>query len=201
MSFLCPPARALAVVLLLALPAAAEFEVKVSLSAEDPDVNTLETDAETVDFFLFIDGKDTRGGEFGIAIEGGEFVQYVLDTGNAWIVWPMANPYPGTIAQVGNDCYEAPVLLGKMTVRPAEPGGAVSLDVIPSMRAQDATMIHCDETGAYTFRAYPASVNCEPGEPHAVVGDHEPAAPRDEDDNADGHDGHDHSGHGHDHDH
>jgi hypothetical protein len=195
MRILRASATALAAAALLVVPAAAEFEVKVSLSAEDPDVQMLETDAETVDFFLFIDGEDTRGGEFGIAIDGGELVHYLIDTERPWIALPMANPYPGTIAQAGTQCYEAPALLGKMTVRPSEPGGYVSLDVIPSARAEQATMIQCDETGAYGFRGFPAAVNGDPVKPHSVMGDNAPSppSPGDHDHDHGDHDGHDHS--------
>jgi hypothetical protein len=172
----------------------AEHQVKVSLSREDPNVHTSKTDAEEIDFFLFIDGKPARGGEFGIVIDGGELVRYTIDTERAWVVMPLANPYPGTIAQVGTDCYEAPMLLGTMTVRPAEPGGLVSLDVVPSALNAQATIVRCDNTGTPGFRGFPGAANGDAVVPHAVAGEGEPQA-----DEAAGHDHDDHAGHDHPH--
>jgi hypothetical protein len=154
----------------------AEHQVKVSLSSEDPDVRTAKTNAKEIDFFLFIDGEPTRGGEFGIAIDGGELVRYMINPERAWVAMPLENPYPGTVAQAGTQCYESPALLGTMTVRPTEPGGRVSLDVIPSARNGAATIIRCDNTGTPGFRGFPAAANGEAVAPHAVAGDGEPAA-------------------------
>jgi hypothetical protein len=165
-----------------------EHQVKVSLSRENPDVRTLGTSADEIDFYLFIDGEKTRGGEFGIVIDGGELVRYSMDTENAWVTFPLVNPYPGTVTQVGTDCYDTPVRLGTMTVKPTEPGGRVSLDVVPSARDTQATIIRCDNTGTAGFRAFPAAANGKPVAPHAVAGEGElPASPDQHD-----HDDHDH---------
>ncbi|MGH2571390.1 MAG: hypothetical protein ACRDGR_09200, partial [bacterium] len=89
-----------------------EHQVKVSLSREDPDVQTMETGADEIDFYVFIDGERTRGGEFGIVIDGGKFVRYSMDVEHAWVTFPLVNPYPGTVTQAGTECYDTPVLLG-----------------------------------------------------------------------------------------
>lgn len=166
-------------------PRGFEHQVKVSLSREDPDVRTMETGADEIDFYLFIDGERTRGGEFGIVIDGGEFVRYSMDVERAWVTFPLVNPYPGTVTQAGTECYDTPVFLGTMTVKPREPGGRVSLDVVPSARDTQATIIRCDNSGTPGLRGFPAAANGEPVAPHAVAGEGEPPASHDEHDHGD----------------
>jgi len=188
-----------AATVLLALPSAAEYSVKISLSREDPDVHTLESsDAEMLEFHLFIDGEDTRGGEFGVLIDGGELIEYVIDQEKGWVALPIPNPYPGTVAQAGIRCYDAPAYIGSMRVKPNEPGAHVSLDVMPSERSQHAVILRCDNSPEYGLRGFPAAVNGEATAPHEVRGEvGEP--PTYEKRPYEGHDhsGHDHSGHDH----
>ena len=124
-----------------------------------------------VDFHVFVDGGNSRGAEFGVSIEGGEFVSYLIDTQRAWVALPLPDPYPGTIAQAGVDCYPSPVHLGVIRVRPDEPGGRVNLLITPSERNAQAVVLNCDYTASYGFRAYPASINGEPKRSHRVRGD------------------------------
>jgi hypothetical protein len=144
--------------------AAERYSVKVSLSREDPDVRTMKSDADVIDFYVFVDGAPTRGAEFGIEIEGGSLVAYVIDTEKTWVALPIENPYPGTIAQAkaGPDCFEPPVYFGRLMVTPDSPGGTVELRVIPSVRAAQTAVIHCDQSGSYAVQAYHAAVNGTP---------------------------------------
>ena len=83
------------------------------------------------------------------------------DTSRVWATMPMANPYPGTIAQVivGPECADPPLFFGTLTVRPHEPGARVVVDVIPSLRADAADVLDCDNVAVGTLWAHPATVN------------------------------------------
>jgi hypothetical protein len=162
-----------------AAPEVSEFSVKVSLSRSDPNVQTGTSDArEVLEFFLFVDdGEMIAGGEFGITIEGGQLLGYVLDTERPWVPLPLADAYPGTVGQAraGDQCPDRPVCFGKMLVSPDRPGGRVALDVTPSERGE-ATILHCDLSTVDGFAAYPAAYNGEPLAPHTVLPLPEPGA-------------------------
>lgn len=151
----------------------AEPEVKVSLSREDPNVQVGDIEGEgPYEFFLFVDNYAVRGGEIGLSIDGGELAAYIIDTDLAWIVLPMPNPYPGTIAQATTNCADYPVYFGRLLVTPDEPGGRVEVDVIPSLRAAEATLLRCDFEPHNGFNAFPATVNGGDDvlAPHQVIG-------------------------------
>jgi hypothetical protein len=141
---------------------AAEPTVKISLSAQDPDEG-LATHATTdvLEFWVFVDDVPNRGGEFGLVLEGGTCLGFIPDPDEPWIVLPMVRPYPGTIAQAraGDDCPDPPVCFGKLLVKPATAGGRVIVDVIPSERAQEVTLLNCDYSATNWFTAFPAVVN------------------------------------------
>lgn len=153
-------------------PEVSGFSVKVSLSRTDPNVQTGTSDAaEYLEFFLFVDdGEMIAGGEFGVSIEGGKLIGYVLDSERPWIPLPLVDPYPGTVGQarVGDPCPSPPLCFGKMLVKPDRPGGRVALDVRCSDRGE-AAILHCDLTTEDGFAAYPAAYNGEPAAPHAVT--------------------------------
>lgn len=179
--------KLLSLALPLLLPAAAsaadsareeqpEVSLKISLSREDPNERLGEWDTrDPLQFFVFLDGTDTRGAEFGLAIEGAKFLGFHVDSTSLWLSMPMRDPYPGTIAQVvvGQDCLPPPTLFGTLTVLPDEPGGRIVVDVIPSMRANAAVGMDCDNLGNGNVRAYPATVNADgvPARAHALRGD------------------------------
>jgi len=156
---------------------ASEVAVRVSLSKDDPRVQSLARTVEPhgfVEFYLFVEGQSLTGGEFGLTIEGGEFLAYVIDTSKPWLPMPLTDPYPGTISQVraGKNCYESPVYFGRILVRPDEPDGRVDVRVIPSDQQQHAVMLGCvanEPTNG--FRAYPATLNGDPLEPYDCYGD------------------------------
>lgn len=167
---------------LFALPAAAEFSVKVSTSRSDPDAYVgVHSGTEQLELFVFTDGAANRGGEFGLTLEGAECLGFMPDTANAWLTLPVAKPYPGTIAQAkaGDECIEPPVCFGKLILKPTTAGGRIVVDVIPSERVGDAAILQCDYGATNWFLAYPAVVN--PGNekrpvPHIVkrTGDPDP---------------------------
>lgn len=165
-----------AVPLSLPVPAEAaepEYSIKISLSREDPDLHAMtKTMGEYVEFFLFLDGYEAKGAEFGIEIQGGELAYYVIDSEVPWVALPMPNPYPGTVAQVraGGECFEPPLFFGRMLIRPDSPDGRVALHVIPSRRAEQAAILMCDNETVNHFIAYPAAVNGEPVAPHRLDG-------------------------------
>lgn len=153
-----------------------EMAVKISLSREDPDVRVGTWDSgDPLSFYVFIDDGPTRGGEFGLAVDGAEFESFAIDTERVWISMPMRDPYPGTIAQVivGPDCSDPPAYLGELTVTPREPGGKVVVDVIPSLRANQSLILDCENRPITLIRGFPATVNGagEADRPHRVRGD------------------------------
>lgn len=161
------PALALALAVLVSGPAfgqedAERFSIRISLSADDPEMQTgTHEGTDLLDFWVFADGDRSRGGEFGLALSGGTCVSFIPDTDLPWVSLPMVRPYPGTIAQVtaGADCYEPPLRFGKLTVKPSVPGGRILVDVIPSERAQDITVVDCDFLSTNVLLAHPAVVN------------------------------------------
>jgi len=163
---------------LLALPAAGRsaepvYSIKVSLSREDPDVHTMsKTMGEFAEFFLFLDGDEAKGAEFGIDIQGGQLYGYIIASEVPWVALPMPDPYPGTVAQVraGGECFDPPLYFGRMLVKPDSPDGVVALNVIPSLRAEQAAILECDNEAVNRFLAYPAAINGEPVAPHVVDG-------------------------------
>lgn len=143
--------------------APAESAVKVSLSAENPDVQAMDSDADLIDFYVWIDGQAAAGAEFGLALEGAECQDFVMahDDRHHWMALPMSDPYPGTIAQIltGKQCAEAPVCLGRLVAKPNTPGGKVTVDVIPSLRAAHASLVNCDYTTKDGVMTYSAVAN------------------------------------------
>jgi len=172
---------ALASVLVLGLVPAAraadddpEMAVKVSLSRENPDVRTGTWDSgDVLRFYIFLDDGPTRGGEFGLAVEGADFRAFDVDTTRLWMSMPMRDPYPGTIAQVivGPECADPPTFLGALSVVPHEAGGRVVVDVIPSLRANQSVALDCESRPLTKLRGFPATVNGEAERPHRVRGD------------------------------
>jgi len=143
--------------------------VKISLSAEDPNVHAREhSDTEPITFYVFVDGMSLRAAEFGLEIQGGEFVEFLIDTKKPWIPLPIPDPYPGTIAQAGIDCYEPPVYFGRLIVQPTQAGEKIVVDAIPSERDEQALFQMCDFDATNGFVAYPAAVNSKPPPPHEV---------------------------------
>ncbi|MBZ0268308.1 hypothetical protein K8I85_09130 [bacterium] len=171
--------------LLLSRPSAAaepatdeqpEVSVKVSLSREDPNERLGEwKERDPLEFFVFLDGVQTRGAEFGLDIQGAKFLSFRTDTTTLWLSMPMQDPYPGTIAQVvvGPDCLAPPTLFGTLAVLPDEPGGRIIVDVIPSMRSNKAMGMDCENLPLTNVRAYPATVNDagKPARTHELRGD------------------------------
>jgi len=181
-----PSLVAFALASLLALPAwgadATEFTVKISLSRKDPNVSAGDhAGTDPVEFYVFVDGHPTRGGEFGLRLEGAECLGFEPDVDLPWVTMPMVRPYPGTIAQAtaGDDCHDPPVCFGKLLVKPAKPGGRIVVDVIPSVRAKEVTLLKCDLSSATAFVAYPAVVNKgTQAAPAAHVVERPPDAPK-----------------------
>jgi hypothetical protein len=161
-------------------PAEPTYSVKVSLSPDDPDVHTATRSGnEYVEFYLFVDGGPTRGAEFGIDVDGGQFLGYILDDAEfGWVPLPIPHPYPGTVAQAvaRSECADPPLCFGRMLVKPDRPGGRVTLEVTPSRRAGLAAILHCDMKTTSGFMAYPAALNGDPPPPHEVVATGVPAA-------------------------
>ncbi|MFN8179306.1 MAG: hypothetical protein U0167_15345 [bacterium] len=160
---------------LVALPAlATEYTVKVSLSRKDPNVSVGENaGTDPVEFYVFVDGHPTKGGEFGLSLDGGECIGFEPDPDLPWITLPLVRPYPGTISQAtaGDKCADPPVCFGKLLVKPDEAGGRIVVDLIPSTRAKDAAILDCNLKATNWFVAYPAVVNKgsqEPPVPHVV---------------------------------
>lgn len=155
------------------------YSVKVSLSPDDPDVHTgTHPGDDYVEFYLFVDGGPTRGAEFGIQVEGGQFLGYILDDDEfGWVPLPMPRPYPGTVAQAvaRSECADPPLCFGRMLVKPDRPGGQVTLDVTPSRRAGLAAILHCNMKTSSGFLAYPAALNGDPPPVHEVVATGVPA--------------------------
>lgn len=140
-----------------------ETSVKVSLSADDPNVHAMDTDADLINFYVWIDGQDAAGAEFGLALEGADCLNFVVATDplQNWITLPIGDPYPGTIAQIltGRNCVEPPLFLGHVIAKPHEPGGKVTVDVIPSLRAAHASVVNCDYTTKDGVMTYSAIAN------------------------------------------
>jgi hypothetical protein len=160
-----------------ATPAPEDVSVRVSLAKDDPNVQTAQRAVETngfVEFFVFVEGQSATGGEFGLTIEGADFIAYVIDTSKPWLAMPLTDPYPGTISQVraGPACYDPPIYFGRVLVRPHEPNGRVDVRVIPSELQQHAVILGCvanEPTNG--FRAYPATLNGDAIEPYMCYGD------------------------------
>ena len=181
--FRMPPLAVLMIVLASWIPASAQdsapdpqaVSVKISLSAGNPDLSSgTHEGKDPISFWLFSDGERTRGGEFGLVLSGGTCLGFVVDPEVGWVSLPMNKPYPGTIAQVtiGDECRETPLCFGTLTVLPDVAGGRITVDVIPSERAQDVTMIACDYHSINVVRACPAVVNggnAPPPAPHLVA--------------------------------
>ncbi len=160
-------ALGLSLALLVAGPAAGQedverFSIRISLSGDDPAVHAgTHEGTDLLDLWVWGDGDRSRGGEFGLLLSGATCVGFTPDADLPWVSLPMVRPYPGTIAQVtaGTDCYDSPLRYGKLTLKPSVPGGRILVDVIPSERAQDITIVDCDYLSANVLMAYPAVVN------------------------------------------
>jgi hypothetical protein len=168
-------AAAVGLAVLVASPAlGGQYTVKVSLSRKDPNVSVgKHVGTDPVEFYVFVDGEPTRGGEFGLSLEGGECLGFQPDPDLPWISLPMVHPYPGTIAQAtaGEKCVGPPTCFGKLIVKPSSKNARIVVDVIPSTRANEAEVIDCDLSPTNWFVAYPAVVNPgsqEPPAPHVV---------------------------------
>lgn len=161
----------------VAAPAPEDIAVRVSLSKDDPHMQTSTRTVETngfVEFFVFVEGQSATGGEFGLTIDGADFIAYVIDTSKPWLAMPLTDPYPGTIAQVraGPNCFDPPIYFGRVLVRPHEPNGRVDVRVIPSELQQHAVVLGCvanEPTNG--FRAYPATLNGDAIEPYTCYGE------------------------------
>lgn len=169
---------ALASLLLAATAFAAETDettrpkVKVSLARENPDLHSAKrTKGEFVEFFLFLEGGMVRGVDFGLRLEGGEFIGYLPNfEDRAWTPLLIPDPYPGTICQAGTDCYSSPCYLGKILVRMKKPGEKITVEVMPSAFKQHALILNCDYSTTNGLRGYPAAVNAPAPEPSDVDG-------------------------------
>jgi hypothetical protein len=175
-------ALGLAVALLPGTQARGEATVHVSLSAEDPEVQTADiASGDEIDFHLFAGGRLLRGCEIGVKVEGADFLRFLLPSDEPWIAMPMRNPYPGTIAQViaGQECPPPPLLLGTVTVKPHEPGGRIVVDVVPSATGSHAMLLNCNNSAHDGFRVFPATVNPggEPEAPHRLDAEPYPTGP------------------------
>lgn len=178
-------ARATFLATLLAIPVAAaggEPQVKISLSREDPNVRTGEaTSGEPVEFHVWVDGPILRGAEFGLAIEGAEFLSFNTPREKGWLVLPIPNGPPRTISQVvPGDCANPPVLFGTLTVQPDEAGKPIIVDVIPSAQSNFALVLLCDNTPFNGLQVFPAGVNAPSEElkPHRVVAEEAGGGPK-----------------------
>ncbi|MEZ5065072.1 MAG: hypothetical protein R3B81_10070 [bacterium] len=139
---------------------AGEPAVKISCSPVDPNATTADLpEDETLSFYVFTDGVDTMGGEFGLKVDGAEFVRFELPN-SFWMSMPSPVGAPGTIAQVHvGDCPEGPNFWGTLIVRPKTPGDRVVVDVIASTRANYALLLDCANAPIDGFRAFPAVAN------------------------------------------
>jgi hypothetical protein len=180
--FLTLPLGLALAALSLPAPSAAERAIKVSFSPEDPNVQTIEHPTlDELAVYVFADGEATRGGEFGLVIEGADFIRYEVDTFFAWLTMPLPNPYPGTISQAtGPDCLPSPAYFGKLILKPQKSGERIVIDVIPSLWSGSAALLNCETEMMNGLRAYPATANPGgvPEKTHRVegaVGEHEEA--------------------------
>ncbi len=146
--------------------------IKISLSRDDQNVRTAKlAKGEIVEFHLFAEGPMIRGVDFGVKLDGGEFLGFVPNFDDrTWQPLLIPNPYPGTICQAGMECYSSPCRLGKLIVRVTKAGEEIVADVIPSMHQQHALVMNCDYSTTNGLTAYPAAVNTAPPEPHPVDG-------------------------------
>lgn len=146
--------------------------VKVSLSREDADLHSLKrTKGELVEFHVFVEGPMIRGVDFGMKVEGGEFIGFLPNfEDRAWSPLLIPDPYPGTICQAGTECYASPCYLGKLLVRVADPKEKVVATVIPSTFKQHALVLNCDYSTTNGLYAYPAALNAPAPAPHNVDG-------------------------------
>jgi hypothetical protein len=128
---------------------------------------------DVLEFHVFMEGPSpVRGIDYGLTIEGGEFVAYTVAMDRGWVTLPIPNAFPGSIGQVlsGPDCPGGPIRVGKVLVRPDEPGGVVTVDATRSAWSSNATLIDCDNRAIQGFVAFPARVNGRPDPPHVVWG-------------------------------
>ena len=170
--------------LLLAAPALAEEAgpepepvrptIKISLSSEDPNVHSAQRElGDYVEFFLFTDGVDITGCEFGVEIFGADFLAYAIDTDKLWMPVPMPDPYPRTICQVraGSECFYAPTYVGRILVKPHDPNGTVQLDVVPSDQHEYAVLLDCNQEPVGGLIGQSAVINGEVPAPYVLVGE------------------------------
>jgi hypothetical protein len=146
--------------------------IKVSLSPVDPNVRTGKlAKGEVIEFHLFAEGPKIRGVDFGMKVDGGEFLGFVPNCDDrTWQTLLIPNPYPGTICQAGMECYSSPCRLGKLIVRATKAGEKITADVIPSVHQQHALVMNCDYSTTNGLMGYPAAVNTAAPEPHPVDG-------------------------------
>lgn len=163
---LLPAMLAFSLGLLPAAPCRADqprdYSVKLSVSRENPDASVgTHAGTEPLPIWVFVTGDRLRGGEFGLSLSGAVFVGFAPDTSHPWVTLPMSDPYPGTIAQVtaGDECYGTPLCFGQLTVVPTMDGASIIVDVIPSERARDVTIVDCDYKPTTVVEAHPVLVN------------------------------------------
>ncbi len=126
---------------------------------------------DLVEFHLFAEGPRIRGVDFGVKIDGGEFIGFVPNFDDrTWQPLLIPDPYPGTICQAGMECYASPCRLGKLLVRVTKPGEKIVADVIPSVYQQHALVMNCDYSTTNGLLAFPAAVNTAAPESHTVDG-------------------------------
>jgi hypothetical protein len=195
--------RCAAVLLLLFLPGSAPGEeppsppagptspspssswVRVSLDPDDPYVQSIEDEsADVVTFWIWAQGREAvRGIDFGLLVDGGEFVAYSLPTDRTWIALPLVDGYPESVGQalVGPVCLAEPIRIGSLVVRANETGGSVGVEPTLSAWSQGAYLLDCQNRPLYSFYGYGARVNGKPSPPRFVRGDeslpgkHDPA--------------------------
>jgi hypothetical protein len=146
--------------------------LKISVSPTDVNARTAKlAKGEVVELHLFAEGPRVRGVDFGIKLEGGEFLGFVPNfEDRVWQPLMVEALYPGTICQAGKDCYPSPCRLGKILVRVTKPGEVIIADVIPSTHQQHALVMNCDYSTTNGLMAYPAAVNAAAPDPHPVDG-------------------------------
>ncbi len=146
--------------------------IKVSLARDNPDLRTAKpAKGELVEFFVFVEGPQIRGVDFGMKIEGGEFLGFLPNfEDRAWSPLLIPDPYPGTICQAGTECYSSPCYVGKILVRVKSPKEKVVAEVTPSAFKQHALVLNCDYSTTNGLFAYPAAINAPAPAPHPVDG-------------------------------
>ena len=156
-------------------PQTAGSWVRVSLDPEDPFAATIDDESsDLLRFYVFMKGRvSARGIDYGLLIEGGQYIAYTTATDRAWATLPVTDGFPSSIGQAisGPDCIAGPIWLGTLLVKPDEPGQLVKVTPTQSMWSQMAYLLDCTNQPMYSFTAYGAAVNGRPDPPRLVRGD------------------------------